>query len=86
MYQLPNTTHTNMFRQMIINIFIQARMSSNRFPGKILAPFKDKPMIKHLIDNVSLISNKNKVVVIDWTKDERRENYFFVKMYRNFFL
>ena len=44
-------------------------MSSNRFPGKILAPFKDKPMIKHLIDNVSLISNKNKVVVLTTTEE-----------------
>jgi len=36
-----------------IKIFIQARMSSTRFPGKVLAPIKGQPVIKRLIANVS---------------------------------
>jgi len=35
---------------MKINIFIQARMSSSRYPGKVLAPFQGIPMIKQIID------------------------------------
>jgi spore coat polysaccharide biosynthesis protein SpsF len=29
--------------------FIQARMSSRRFPGKVLAPFRGKPLIEHVV-------------------------------------
>lgn len=49
---------------MIINIFIQARMSSVRFPGKILAPLNGKPIIKHMIDLASQIKDKYQVVVL----------------------
>lgn len=30
-------------------IFVQARMSSDRFPGKVLAPFRGKPLIDHVM-------------------------------------
>jgi spore coat polysaccharide biosynthesis protein SpsF len=33
----------------MIRVFIQARMSSKRFPGKVLAPFQGKPVIAHVI-------------------------------------
>lgn len=49
---------------MIFNIFIQARMSSSRFPGKILAPLRNKPLIKHIIDCAKQVSHINKVVVL----------------------
>lgn len=32
--------------------FVQARMSSRRFPGKVLAPFRGQPIIRHVIDAV----------------------------------
>lgn len=32
-------------RRFDARIFVQARMSSNRFPGKVLAPFRGEPMI-----------------------------------------
>jgi spore coat polysaccharide biosynthesis protein SpsF len=36
-----------------IVVFIQARMSSRRFPGKVLAPFRGRPIIRHVIDRVA---------------------------------
>jgi len=53
---------------MIINIFIQARMSSSRFPGKVLAPLKGVPLIKWLIDSALSIKQKNQVVVLTSTE------------------
>jgi spore coat polysaccharide biosynthesis protein SpsF len=53
---------------MITNIFVQARMSSERFPGKILAPFNGQPLIKSLLDNMQKIVNKNKVIVLTSTE------------------
>lgn len=31
------------------SVFIQARMSSARFPGKVLAPFRGRPLLHHVI-------------------------------------
>jgi spore coat polysaccharide biosynthesis protein SpsF (cytidylyltransferase family) len=36
-----------------IHVFIQARMSSRRFPGKVLAPFRGRPIIWHVLDRVT---------------------------------
>jgi spore coat polysaccharide biosynthesis protein SpsF len=33
--------------------FIQARMSSRRFPGKVLAPFRGQPIVRHVIGSVT---------------------------------
>jgi spore coat polysaccharide biosynthesis protein SpsF len=35
-----------------VRVFIQARLSSSRFPGKVLAPLAGKPVIAHVIDRV----------------------------------
>ncbi|MBI5726156.1 MAG: spore coat protein [Planctomycetes bacterium] len=43
--------------------FIQGRMSSGRFPGKILAPFFGRPIIEHLIDRVAMAVGRDNVVV-----------------------
>ena len=34
-------------------VFVQARMSSNRLPGKMLAPFQGQPMVKVVLDNLT---------------------------------
>jgi spore coat polysaccharide biosynthesis protein SpsF len=34
---------------VLIRVFVQARMSSRRFPGKVLAPFRGEPLIRHVI-------------------------------------
>jgi spore coat polysaccharide biosynthesis protein SpsF len=36
-----------------VRVFIQARMSSARFPGKVLAPFDGRPMIAHVVSRVA---------------------------------
>lgn len=48
----------------MINIFIQARMSSTRFPGKVLSPITGKPLIKHLIDHTRKVTNYDQIVVL----------------------
>ena len=53
---------------MNVNIFIQARMSSARYPGKVLAPVLGIPLIKHVVDRVQKVNNKNKVVVLTSTQ------------------
>lgn len=37
---------------MRIAALIQARMSSRRFPGKMLAPFRGRPIVDHVVDAV----------------------------------
>ena len=49
---------------MSVNIFIQARMSSARFPGKMLAPLNGKPLIKHMIERVSEVPDIQNVVIL----------------------
>lgn len=52
---------------MITNIFVQARMSSSRYPGKVLAPLQGKPLIKHIVERAEQVKKKNKVVVLTST-------------------
>jgi spore coat polysaccharide biosynthesis protein SpsF (cytidylyltransferase family) len=47
----------------MVRVFIQARMSSQRFPGKVLAPFKGKPLIAQVIGQVTQAVPSNAVVV-----------------------
>lgn len=49
---------------MSVNIFIQARMSSSRYPGKMLAPFKGTPLIQHIVQKCKNSSQAEKVVVL----------------------
>lgn len=49
--------------QMNIKVFIQARMSSSRFPGKVLAPVNGKPMILRVIECVRREFNENSIIV-----------------------
>lgn len=52
---------------MHINIFIQARMSSSRYPGKVLAPFNSRPIISHILNTARKIKNVKKVCVLTST-------------------
>lgn len=53
---------------MSVNVFIQARMSSIRFPGKVLAPLHGEPLILHLIERVRQVPGVNRVVVLTSTQ------------------
>jgi spore coat polysaccharide biosynthesis protein SpsF len=48
---------------MTINAFVQARMSSHRFPGKVLAPFRGEPIVLHVVRAAERAVDNGKVVV-----------------------
>ena len=51
----------------VIRSFIQARMSSNRFPGKVLAPLGGIPIIKRVISQVEKVTNRSLIAVLTST-------------------
>lgn len=50
--------------------FVQSRMSSARFPGKVLAPFRGKPIIDHVVEAVQ----RAEVPVVVATSEERSDD------------
>jgi spore coat polysaccharide biosynthesis protein SpsF (cytidylyltransferase family) len=48
----------------MIRAFIQARMSSARFPGKVLAPLHGKPVIQHVIERVERVIPPKWITVV----------------------
>lgn len=48
---------------MKMGIIIQARMSSHRYPGKVLCDINGKPMLQYLLDGLKHCKFKNKIVV-----------------------
>lgn len=44
-------------------VFVQARMSSARFPGKVLAPFRGRPLIASVIERAAAALGRDAVVV-----------------------
>lgn len=48
----------------MLRVFIQARMSSSRFPGKVLAPFRGQPMIKQVITRIANVVSREQIVVL----------------------
>lgn len=48
----------------MIRFFVQARMSSRRFPGKVLAPLGGQPLIKRLIERVLQVVPLTQVTVL----------------------
>lgn len=47
--------------------FIQARMSSSRFPGKVLAPLQGRPLIVYMVERVRQATLLDEVVVVTST-------------------
>jgi len=45
-------------------VLIQARMSSSRFPGKVLAPFLGKPIIAHLLHRVEQVLPRKNILLL----------------------
>lgn len=52
---------------MKVCVFIQARMSSERFPGKMLAPFCGRPLIASVVDGVRRGGFSSDIVVLTST-------------------
>ena len=52
-----------------VKLFIQARMSSKRFPGKVLAPINGKPMIKNVYDNCMKVGSLIDDIIITTSKN-----------------
>jgi spore coat polysaccharide biosynthesis protein SpsF len=52
--------------------FILARMSSSRFPGKVLAPFRGAPVLAHVVDRVRQVFAAEHVFVL--TSDHRSDD------------
>ena len=48
---------------MTVRAFIQARMSSARFPGKVLAPFRGEPVVLHAVRAATAAVGEDAVVV-----------------------
>jgi spore coat polysaccharide biosynthesis protein SpsF len=48
---------------MEVLVLIQARMSSARFPGKVLAPVNGSPMISHVIAGAERVFDKQALIV-----------------------
>lgn len=38
-----------------VRAIVQARMSSDRFPGKVLAPFRGRPILAHVVDRIARV-------------------------------
>lgn len=55
-------------QRLVVRAFIQARMSSKRFPGKVLAPLLGRPMIMHVISRVQEVIPAERVVVATSTE------------------
>lgn len=46
-----------------VRAFVQARMSSRRFPGKVLAPFRGQPIIRQVVERIASALPEVPVVV-----------------------
>ena len=52
-----------------VRAFIQARMSSKRVPGKVLAPLNGQPIVKHVISQVAEVIPWNQITVATSTEE-----------------
>jgi spore coat polysaccharide biosynthesis protein SpsF len=51
----------------VIRAFVQARMSSRRYPGKVLAPFRGEPVVRHVVRAAARALGDDAVVVLTST-------------------
>ncbi len=47
-----------------IRAFVQARMRSSRFPGKVLAPFRGEPIVRHVLRAVATAIPPEAIVLV----------------------
>lgn len=46
-----------------VKAFVQARMSSSRYPGKVLAPFRGEPLIRHVIRAIESVLPSEEIIL-----------------------
>lgn len=49
--------------RLSVKAFVQARMSSSRYPGKVLAPFRGEPVIRHVVRAIEHVLPSTDIVV-----------------------
>lgn len=47
-----------------VRVFVQARMSSSRFPGKVLAPLEGFPVLYHVVTRATMAVGKERVCLL----------------------
>jgi len=65
------TTNRTEIVVMKIGAFIQARMSSQRFPGKVLKEIKGKPLLLYLVERLQQCSSLDELVIA--TSDDKSD-------------
>ncbi|MBK8010197.1 MAG: glycosyltransferase family protein [Deltaproteobacteria bacterium] len=55
---------------MRILVVVQARVGSSRFPGKVLLPLEDRPLLLRLLERVSAATTRFEIVVATTTQSE----------------
>lgn len=62
---------------MPIEIYVQARMSSTRLPGKVLMPVLGKPLLKYQMERLSRVKLANQVAILTSvsSKDDEIVNF-----------
>lgn len=63
---------------LMVRAFIQARMSSSRFPGKMLAPFNGRPIIANVISQVAQVIPKDLITVATSTEESDDPLVYYV--------
>jgi len=66
-------------KQRIVAV-IQARMSSERFPGKVLMSVNGKPMLKYILDRINLCENLDDVFVATSNSNSDNDIETFLKI------
>ena len=57
---------------MVIKFIIQCRMSSYRFPGKVLVPFLGKPILSHIVECIKKTKIKSSIILA--TSDKKSDD------------
>jgi spore coat polysaccharide biosynthesis protein SpsF len=52
----------------VVRAFVQARMSSSRYPGKVLAPFQGRPILWHVVERVAAAVPRERIVIATSTE------------------
>ena len=63
----------------MVRAFIQARMSSSRFPGKVLAPLKGRPLLAHVMAQVTQALPPDRIVVATSTESSDDPLAYYVQ-------